>query len=35
MSILHINQIKNKITDLFKEKLSLTDINETEGIKVD
>ena len=35
MSILHINQIKNKVTDLFKDKLDLKDIGETDIHKDD
>lgn len=30
MSVLHINQIKNKVNELFKEKLNLSDISETD-----
>lgn len=35
MSVLHINQIKNKINDLFKDKLDLSDINDSDTQKED
>jgi hypothetical protein len=35
MSVLHINQIKNKVNELFKEKLNLSDISETDAQRDD
>jgi hypothetical protein len=35
MSVLHINQIKNKVNELFKEKLDLSDISSTDTQKQD